>query len=244
MKQRDAAARYWNLVIVLVIAAAVGVQLVLVLQGKNVLTDAHGRIPAVSTRVIRFLSYFTIESNLLCLFTAATLVADPGRDGRVWRVLRVDALVGITVTGLIYVTLLRPVVNLHGVSKLTDIGMHYASPLLVVIGWLLFGPRPRIDRSVLLPSLAWPALYVGYTIAHGAATKWYPYPFVDVVTLGYRVTLRNGVGICVLLLGISVLFLLADDWLSRPRSRAGAAVRPSDSGATVRPPETGAAAPR
>jgi hypothetical protein len=31
--------------------------------------------------------------------------------------------------------------------------------------------------------------------------KWYPYPFTDVVTLGYQIVLRNAVGITVLLLG-------------------------------------------
>ncbi|MDQ2836977.1 MAG: Pr6Pr family membrane protein [Actinomycetota bacterium] len=202
----------WNLFIVLVIVAALGTQLVLVIRGTHVLTEGAG-LPPISTRIIRFFSYFTVDSNILCAITAATLVANPDRDGRIWRVLRLNALVGITVTGLIYVTLLRPVVNLSGLPKLTDIGMHYVVPLAMVIGWLLFGPRPRIDTATLLPSLIYPAAYIGYTIAHGAASHWYPYPFTDVTTLGYPVTIRNGVGVCVLLLGVSALFMYADGWL-------------------------------
>ena len=173
------ASRVWNLAIVLVILAALGTQLVLVVQGKHVLTET-AQLPPISTRVIRFFSYFTVDSNLLCAFSCASLVLDPERDGRVWRVLRLNALVGITVTGLIYVSLLRPIVHLTGVPKLTDIGMHYVAPIAVVLGWLLFGPRPRLDSETLLASLIYPALYMLYTVAHGAASHWYPYPFVDV----------------------------------------------------------------
>ena len=55
---------------------------------------------------------------------------------------------------------LRPIVDLSGVSALTNVGFHYLSPLLAVVGWLLFGPRPRIDRTTLLWSLAWPLAWL------------------------------------------------------------------------------------
>jgi hypothetical protein len=32
---------------------------------------------------------------------------------------------------------------------------------------------------------AWPLLWIVYTFAHGAATGWYPYPFLDAHTHGY-----------------------------------------------------------
>jgi hypothetical protein len=216
--QRAQLSKAWNLFIAVVVVASLGTQLVLVIRGHNVLVDAAGNKPAMATRVVRFFSYFTVLSNLLVAYTVVTLVKNPEQDGRVWRVLRLNALVGIAVTGLIYVTLLRPVVNLSGIPKLTDVGMHYVVPLATVIGWLFFGPRPRIDNAALLPSLIYPAAYIAYTFVHGATTDWYPYPFTDVVTLGYLVTLRNGVGICVLLLGVSTLFMYADSKVSSMRA--------------------------
>ena len=51
---------------------------------------------------------------------------------------------------------------------------------------------------------------MAYTIAHGAASKWYPYPFIDVHKLGYVTGLRNGVGLCVLLVGVGALFMWLD----------------------------------
>ena len=52
--------------------------------------------------MIQTLSYFTIQSNILVLVAAATVVVDPARDGRFWRILRLDALLGITITGLVF----------------------------------------------------------------------------------------------------------------------------------------------
>lgn len=205
--------RAWHLITALVAATALIVQLVLVMRGINVLV-VNGHIPPLSTRVIRFFSYFTVQSNILVAGTAASLALRPDRDGRVWRVFRLAALFGISVTFVTYVTLLRPVVDLHGVSQLTDIGLHYVAPLMTVIGWVLCGPRPRIDEHTLMLSLIWPVAYVGYSLAHGAASDWYPYPFVDVTRLGYRTALRNGLGLTVLLVGVGALFMYVDHRMS------------------------------
>lgn len=56
----------------------------------------------VATRMIQTFSFFTIQSNILVLIVAATLVINLGRDGRIWRILRLDALLGITITGLVF----------------------------------------------------------------------------------------------------------------------------------------------
>jgi hypothetical protein len=186
-------------------------QLVLIIQGVNVLVEPSGGLPSVATRVVRFVSYFTVESNILVGLTAATLMWRPSWDGRVWRVLRLEALFGITVTGIVYSTLLRGVVTLHGASAITNALLHYIAPLMAVVGWVLFGPHPRITENTLVISLFWPALYMIYTLAHGAASHWYPYPFVDVTKLGYTTAIRNGVGLNLLLVGIGALFL----WLDR-----------------------------
>lgn len=192
-------------------AAAVLVQLVLVARGTDVLVPENGAAASTATRIVRFFSYFTIQSNLLVILTAASLALRPRMDGRVWRVLRLDALVGITVTGIVYATLLAPLVNLSGLAGVTDKVFHYAIPVLAVVGWVLFGPRPRVDRGVVIRSLIWPLLYMVYIAAFGAATGWYPYPFIDVVSLGYGRVLVNALGILVLILLMGLLYR----WLDR-----------------------------
>ena len=98
--------------------------------------------------------------------------------------LRLAALVMITVTGLVHWFLLRPLSTLAGVEAVGDVLVHVAVPLLTVVGWLVFGPRPRIEARTVAWSLAWPIGWLVYTLLVGALTGWYPYPFLDVAAEG------------------------------------------------------------
>jgi hypothetical protein len=49
-----------------------------------------------------------------------------------------------------------------------------------------------------------------YTLIHGAATHWYPYPFVDVTHIGYATAIRNGIGLGVMLIGVGAVYMYAD----------------------------------
>lgn len=216
MTARLRAARGWHALTAAIALASVVVELVLVADGHNPLLATD--VPPASTRVIRFLSYFTIQSNLLVAITATLLALAPARDGRLFRVLRLDALFGITITGVVYTVLLAPLHDPHGITAYTNAGLHYVAPLMSVVGWLLFGPRPRIDESTLLLALIWPGLYIAYTLAHGAASDWYPYPFIDVTKLGYATALRNGVGMVVLMAGVGSLYRVGDSRLPRDSS--------------------------
>ena len=157
----------------------------------------------LATRLVRVLSFFTVQSNVLCLIVSAQLARDPQRDGRLWRAVRLAALVGITVTGIVYATVLARIHEPKGWEQTANNAIfHYVVPVLTVLGWLLFGPRPRIDRATILAAAVWPAAWLAYTLVHGAVSKWYPYPFVDAVTHGYGRVLVN-------VLGVLVVFVLA-----------------------------------
>ena len=196
--RRPLAALCWAL-LAIIAAASVATQF-----GRTILLASdHG--PPVSTEVIRFLSMFTIQSNVFVLVLAATLALHPHRDGDRWRVVRLDALLGITVTGLVYAVVLAPTDHPVGLGWWTNAGLHYVSPVATLLLWLAFGPRPRITGATVAWALVWPVLWIGYTLVHGAVSHWYPYPFLDVRDLGYAVALRN-LGVIVLL---ALLFLLA-----------------------------------
>ena len=186
---------------------------------------------SLGVRLWHFVSYFTILSNLLVIITVLPLITDPRHDGRRWRVLRLAALVMMTVTGLVHWFLLRPLSTLAGVEAVGDILVHVAVPVLTLIGWLVFGPRPRTDPRTVAWSLAWPIGWLVYTLVVGALTGWYPYPFLDVAT--------NGVGPVAITCGAIALLLAGLAWacwrLDRvltPRPRAEGhpsnLVRPAD----------------
>lgn len=204
------AARTWHLVTGLIIAASLITQLVLVFQGTNVLVEDGEEAPSTAMRVANFFSFFTVQSNILLGIGAAILLANPLADGRAFRVLRIAGLIGIAVTGVVYVTLLRDVVDLEGAAALTNVGFHYLAPLLGVIGWLLFGPWRRLDLRTVVLSLIWPVAWLVYTLIRGEATDFYPYPFIDVTELGYGRVLLNAAGITVVFLAVGWLFLAGD----------------------------------
>lgn len=107
---------------------------------------------------------------------------------------------------------------MHAVA---DTLLHVVVPLLVLVGWLLFGPRPRITARTIGLALIWPVLWLGYTLVMGAIHCWYPYPFIDVNELGYSRTLLNAAGVTVLFLVLFGLAALVDKALpAAPKARA------------------------
>ena len=174
---------------------AMVIQIVLVINGGtdvNAVTTEGD--PGLVTRLIRLFSYFTIQSNLLVLASAALIVWSPDGDSPWRRVLRLDALLGIVVTGLVYDTILAPLVHPTGLALWITIAFHYFSPWLTVDRLAAVRPPATIRRphGGAGPSSGRP-LWIAYTFAHGAVSDWYPYPFLDVTEIGYGRALRNTV---------------------------------------------------
>jgi len=196
-------------VLTLVLMAAFVIQLVLLFSGGQ---DANsGQVePGLGTRLVRFFSYFTVQSNLVILAAAATLMVGPFRDGRGWRVLRLDAMMGIVITGLVFDLVLAKQVHLEGLAWWLTFAFHYFSPWWALLGYLLFGPRPRVAWSTVALAFIWPALWVAYTFLHGAVSGWYPYPFLDAGKLGLGEALRNTGAVVLLAAVLAVAFKSLD----------------------------------
>ena len=145
-------ARAVHLVVAVVAVAALVLQTALVVSGASVLAETE--VPPLLTRLGRLVSYFTIQSNLLVAVTAVQLARDPARDGSLWRVVRVAAVVGITVTGLVHFLLLRPLLDLEGANWLADKLLHMVVPVLAIAAWLLAGPRPRAPWRTAMTAAA------------------------------------------------------------------------------------------
>lgn len=187
------------------------------------------------------LSYFTVWSNIVTLIANAMLAANPARDGRWFRWLRMSSLVMITITGLVYAIVLAPLSSPIGPDVWTNLGYHYICPWATVLGFLLFGPRPRFTVREVGTMLIIPIIWLVYTLLRGllllrppgnrptpvagGPQHWYPYPFVDVndpspLIPGMSLGGYAGVGlniIVILVLGLvfGFLFLGLDRALSR-----------------------------
>ncbi|MCZ2825618.1 MULTISPECIES: Pr6Pr family membrane protein [unclassified Modestobacter] len=223
MTGRQTAARVHWTVLALVVGACLATSLT-----RTLIETAGGRTTVV-TELIRWLSLFTVVSNVLVLAAATSLAIDPVRSGRLWRVLLLDALLAITVTGLVFSVLLSPTVDPTGVTVWTNLVLHYLSPLAMVVGWLVFGPRPRITGGTVAWAMVFPVAWIGWTMWHGAQSRWYPYFFLDARDLGLTIALRNTAFVVLLALMFLLLYWAADRWLpatpDRPREPQKAAMR-------------------
>ena len=188
---------------------AVVLQLVLVIRGGQVLDEVEP--PALGLRLARFVAYFTVQSNVLVAIASLTLALDPARDTRTWRVLRLAGVVGITVTGLVHYLLLRPLLDLDGADWAADKLLHMVVPIMALVGWVVFGPRPRITLGAVGWALAWPVAWLGVTLSVGALSGWYPYPFLDHREDGAATVVVASLGVTLLFVA---LFALAA-WLDR-----------------------------
>ncbi|MEU1209487.1 Pr6Pr family membrane protein [Nocardia sp. NPDC005825] len=208
-----ARARLWHLLTFLVTAFALILQLVLVVQGGQHLnsetTTEIAAAPGLGARLGNFFSYLTIWSNALICGIAATLAVNPAADGRIWRALRLSGLIVIVGGGLVHFFFLRPLLDLHGADLLADKLLHMVVPLLAAIGWLLFGPRGRIDARDLVGFTVIPVVWLIYTFIRGAIIHWYPYPFLDADALGYPRSILN----CVAVAALMIVMAFGARWL-------------------------------
>ena len=171
-------------------------QLALIVNGAAVLNESSR--PDLAVRLARFVSYFTVLSNLLVLGCSVVLARNPAHDGLRWRVVRMATMVGITVTAVVHWFFLRPILHLTGSSYVVDKLLHVVVPLLAVVAWVAAGPRGQAARPQVLGALLWPLAWGAFTLVRGSVTGWWPYPFMDVGTLGWVRVLLNLGGVAVL----------------------------------------------
>ena len=144
--------------------------------------------------VLNLFSYFTIESNILVLVTSVLLAQRPDRGGTAFGILRLGSLTAITVTGVVYATLLAGNADFEGAEWWYDKIFHYVVPVMTVVGFVALRPRTRLERTALW-SLAFPVAWLAYTLVRAevadpvyvltpTTTAPVPYGFLDVAELG------------------------------------------------------------
>ena len=67
--------------------------------------------------------------------------------------------------------------------------------------------------------LTYPTVYLLYSLAAGAVSGFYPYPFIDVGLLGYRGTVANSAGITIAYLALASLVIGVDRIIGRSQRR-------------------------
>ena len=201
----------------------------LVLQlGLSVTAESGaGYFESTPDRIVNFFSYFTVLSNIAVAATTGLLAVRLDRRSTLFRTLRLDGLVAIAVTGVVFHLTLAQLQELTGWDAVADFVLHTLSPILCVVGWLVFGPRGALSRRVVLLGVIAPVCWIVYALVRGALVQdrfgndYYPYPFMNVPEHGYPAVLVNVCLVAALFLAISFGALWLDRRLSgQPRGQA------------------------
>jgi hypothetical protein len=172
---------------------------------------AHTRGLTPPGSIVNFFSFFTIESNIIAV-VVFVIGAIPGRepDSRWYDLARGAGATYMSVTGVVYAVLLSDLPSgADSTIPWVNEVLHYLMPLVVFLDWLFVPPRSAIRFRESLTWAAFPLAYAVYSLIRGAATGWYPYPFLNVDMHGWGRVLINCVGI-----GIgTIVFVAAIGWL-------------------------------
>jgi len=199
------------------------VTLGIVLQLEVAARNDNGFFVSVPARIVNVLSYFTVQSNILVALTTGLLAVRLDRTATWFRVLRLTAVIAITITGVVFHLALKGLVELTGKAVTADWILHTASPILGLVGWLVFGPRGWVTQPIVRLCVLFPVLWLAYTLVRGAIVTdrtgrhFYPYPFLDVVDHGYARVTVNIVLVAVFFFALALGALVADKRLKGVR---------------------------
>ncbi|HRN62398.1 MAG TPA: Pr6Pr family membrane protein [Luteimonas sp.] len=208
-KQPTAVARAVAGAVAIIVVVSLALQYVLLLQQAP---------DGAALATLRFLSYFTVLSNLLV--AAASLAVASGRGGFFAspRTTGAAALY-IAITGLVYALVLRQLWAPQGLQWWADIGLHYAVPLAYLAWWALLAPHGALGWRDVAGWLLFPLAFFGWTLARGAWLSEYPYPFIDVGALGLAQVLVNAGAICIGFVVVGLGLVAVDRLIAAGRAR-------------------------
>lgn len=165
-----------------------------------------------------YISYFTTQSNVLCLIVMIMVLVwklvGRNKNPRLFEVLKSMATVSILVTFIIYHFLLRPNIEPDMQNVATGLGntiVHYVTPLWFFFDYMIFDRKGLTRMSDILYYAIFPIYYFvfsnfravsGDLYDYGTTTSQFPYPFLD-----YEVFGIYGVSVAVIIITVAVLIL-------------------------------------
>jgi hypothetical protein len=180
--------------------------------------DAGRSLPG---SVVFYFSFFTILTNIAAVLVHISLLSPAGYawlPAFAGPKVRAGTAVSITLVFIVYVTMLARLWAPEGLFLVCDILLHYVTPLLFVLWWLLDGTDGSTRWADIPFWMLYPVAYLVYALARGRIAGEVPYPFLDVATNGVAGVAISAALVTALFLVLCVLAVLADRGISRFRA--------------------------
>lgn len=163
-----------------------------------------------SELIIRFFSYFTIDTNLLvALCSTSILCFNSSPLGRFFSKPQVVTaiVVYIIVVAIIYNAVLRFLWVLKGWSMILNELLHVIVPGMFLVYWIYFVAKRSLQWKNLWSWLMYPLIYTVFVLIRGSYADFYPYPFLNVSKFGLQQVMVNCAIITLLFVSLFLLFI-------------------------------------
>jgi len=114
----------------------------------------------------------------------------------------------ITVTFIIYATVLEGLSDLQGLRVFTSAIFHYVIPLAFIIDYLVNTKRKSLRFIHVAYWYIYPLGYSIFLIIYGLITHIYIYPFLNIEKLGWTRSSINGLGLAFFVVFLGFIYVL------------------------------------
>lgn len=153
----------------------------------------EARMTSVMEAILRFFTFFTILTNILVAIVFTALWLKPKNNFSFFtRFSTISATaVYIFVVGFVYNTVLRFIWEPQGLQRIVDEMLHLIIPIVFTTYWMYNIKSNSIQWKSIFNWLMYPMIYLVVILIRGHFADYYPYPFVNVLELGYSKVILN-----------------------------------------------------
>ena len=166
--------------------------------------------------LVFYFTFFTILTNLtLVLIYASELWP---RSEMSWfraPVTRGMMAAAITLVLAFYHFVLAETWDPQGLSLVADMVLHYVTPVLYVLWWVLFMRHGVLKWGDIPTMLLPPTIYLVWAMLRGALVGEYPYPILEAYRIGYAAVAINVLAVLIALTALCAIAVALDKVLVR-----------------------------
>lgn len=177
----------------------------------------QNRVTSVIEAMLRYFTFFTILTNIL-VAVVFTVVAFQWKNK--WSFFtkpntQTATAVYIFVVGFVYNVILRFLWQPQGVQRVVDESLHLIIPIIYIVYWYFSVRTSAISYKLIWNWLMYPMVYLVVVMIRGYFSNYYPYPFINVVELGYQKVILNSILLTLFFGLVSIVFV----WIARFKNR-------------------------
>jgi len=170
--------------------------------------------------IVFLFSFFTILTNIGAVLVHTSLLSP---SGYAWLPafagsrIRANIAVAIALVFIVYATVLARLWQPQGLFLLCDVLLHYVTPVLFVLWWLVAGADGTTRWRDISRWMVYPLAYLAYVLVRAPIAGEVPYPFLDVAKNGAASVAVSALAITGLFLVLCVIAVFVDHAVGRSR---------------------------